>query len=298
MLYEIRHITTYHYETAAASARCALRLTPRVDKEQALLDHGLEITPYAQTSERVDFFGNRVVAARVEQPLRRLRVAALARVRVERAAQPAAALTPVWEDVRRMVEESQSLGSDSPVHGLYPTRLVRLDDAVTAYARESFPARRPILEAAADLMRRIRADFRYEPDATAVSTPLREAFERRVGVCQDFAHIMIAGLRGLGLSALYVSGYIRTIPPPGRPRLVGADASHAWVNVWCGPDWGWLGLDPTNAIPAGDDHIILAVGGDYADVSPVDGVFLGSGGQDLDVSVDVAPIADGAARET
>ncbi len=123
-----------------------------------------------------------------------------------------------------------------------------------------------------------------------MTTSPAEAFAARRGVCQDFAHVMIAGLRGLGLPALYVSGYIRTIPPPGKPRLAGADASHAWVAVWCGPSFGWLGLDPTNAIPEGDDHIVVARGRDYADVPPVDGVILSYGGHDLEVSVDVAPV--------
>ena len=148
----------------------------------------------------------------------------------------------------------------------------------------------PIYEAAAELSKRIHADFAYDSEATEVSTTPAEAFAARRGVCQDFAHVMIAGLRGLGLPALYVSGYIRTFPPPGKPRLVGADASHAWVAVWCGPSFGWLGLDPTNAIPEGDDHIVLARGRDYADVPPVDGVILSYGGHELEVSVDVAPV--------
>ena len=133
-------------------------------------------------------------------------------------------------------------------------------------------------------------DFAYDSKATEVDTPPAEAFARRRGVCQDFAHVMIAALRGLGLPALYVSGYIRTIPPAGKPRLAGADASHAWVSVWCGPAFGWFGLDPTNAIPEGDDHVVVARGRDYADVPPVDGVVLSSGGRDLEVEVDVIPI--------
>ena len=291
MRYEVRHVTTYRYGSAASSARCALRLTPIEDREQSVLDSAIEVTPPARLNERVDFFGNRVVFARIDEPLRTLRVAAYAQVSVERAPPPFAAAPPAWEEVRTSLSQSRSLDARSPIHGLFPSRLVQPHPAVTDYARESFTRGRPMLEAADALMRRIREDFRYQPESTLVSTPLIEAFERRIGVCQDFAHIMIAGLRGLGLSALYVSGYIRTIPPPGRPRLVGADASHAWVNVWCGRDWGWLGLDPTNAIAAGNDHIVLAIGRDYADVSPLEGVFLGSGAQELDVSVDVAPLA-------
>ena len=138
-------------------------------------------------------------------------------------------------------------------------------------------------------MRRMRDDFTYDAEATDVSTPIAAAFEGRHGVCQDFTHIMIAALRGLGLPAAYVSGYLRTIPPPGRPRLEGADATHAWVNLWCGPQDGWVGFDPTNAILARDDHITLAIGRDYADVAPVDCIILSAGAQTLDVDVDVIP---------
>ena len=143
-------------------------------------------------------------------------------------------------------------------------------------ARRAFPPGRPILDGAADLMPRIRADFVYDPEATDVSTPLDEAFEKRHGVCQDFAHVMIAGLRGLGLPAAYVSGYLRTLPPPGKPRLEGADATHAWVSLWCGAELGWVGFDPTNALAGRRTTTSSsAVGRDYADVSPIDGIILG-----------------------
>src|SRR5205085_8279558 len=143
-----------------------------------------------------------------------------------------------------------------------------------------------ILAGAVDLMHRIRTEFRYDPKATVISTPLDEVFAKRHGVCQDFAHVMIAGLRGLGLPAAYVSGYLRTIPPPGKPRLQGADATHAWVRVWLGSRLGWVGLDPTNAIPERNDHVVLAVGRDYSDVAPVDGILFGAGGQKISVRVD------------
>jgi transglutaminase-like putative cysteine protease len=136
-------------------------------------------------------------------------------------------------------------------------------------------------------MHRIRTEFKYDPKATVISTPLKEVFEKRHGVCQDFAHVMIAGLRGLGLPAAYVSGYLRTIPPPGKPRLQGADATHAWVSLWCGPGIGWVGFDPTNDILVENDHIVLAVGRDFSDVSPVDGIIVGSRKQKLSVAVDV-----------
>jgi transglutaminase-like putative cysteine protease len=162
---------------------------------------------------------------------------------------------------------------------------------VTKYVGQSFIPERPVLEAGLELINRINADFGYDPGASEVSTPLVEAFDARHGVCQDFAHIMISGLRGLGLPAAYVSGYLRTLPPPGMPRLQGADATHAWVSLWCGHEFGWIDLDPTNAVAVVDDHIAVAIGRDYADVSPVDGVILGSGRQKLSIEVDVVPIA-------
>jgi transglutaminase-like putative cysteine protease len=188
---------------------------------------------------------------------------------------PAPGLTPAWESVRREAAAAHSLASDSPVHRLYPSRRVPFHAPATDYARASFPPGRPILEGAADLMTRIKADFSFDPTATAVSTPLAEAFAKRRGVCQDFAHIMIAGLRGLGLPAAYVSGFLRTVPRPGTVRLEGADAMHAWIMVWCGAA-GWWGLDPPVA-DRKEDHVVLAIGRDYADVAPISGVVLASG---------------------
>jgi len=209
---------------------------------------------------------------------------------------PAALLanaSPDWEVVAAKAIAETALDAASPVHFLFPSPRVALADSVTGYARESFVAGRPIVDAARDLARRIRKDFKYHPNSTEVSTPLETAFTQRRGVCQDFAHIMIAGLRGLGVPAAYVSGYIRTIATAGAPRLEGADASHAWVSVWCGHEIGWFGIDPTNAIDVGNDHIVVAVGRDFADVSPIYGVFLGSGAQELEVGVDVIPVTEG-----
>ncbi len=290
MIYEIRHITTYKYEATVATATCALRLLPRDDDGQKTLDSGLEITPRpVEAIERRDFFGNRVASVRIDAPHRELRIAALSRVSVRRPSPPAAGLTPAWETIRTAAPAVRSLQSDSPAHFLFASRQISLHAPATEWASSSFSHGRPILEAASDLMRRIHRDFTYQKAATEVSTTVAEAFDTRKGVCQDFAHVMIAALRGLGLPASYVSGYIRTQPPPGKARLVGADASHAWVSVWCGPEFGWLGLDPTNNQLIGDDHIVVASGRDYADVSPIDGVFVGSGAHQLNVSVDVRP---------
>jgi transglutaminase-like putative cysteine protease len=197
--------------------------------------------------------------------------------------------SPQWEAVRAETYASEDMSPASPVHFIYPSRQVSFDPGITAYARESFAPARPIRAGAEELMRRIKADFTYQPGATTVTTTPAAAFAQRSGVCQDFAHVMIAGLRGLGLPACYVSGFLRTVPRPGTVRLEGADAMHAWVMVWCGAA-GWWGLDPTNALIASEDHVTLAVGRDYADVAPIDGVVLASGEQRLTTAVDVIPI--------
>jgi transglutaminase-like putative cysteine protease len=176
------------------------------------------------------------------------------------------------------------------VHHIFPSRLVPILPAIRDYAAQSFSPGRPVLAGGVDLMARIKADFAYDPTATDVTTPTADAFALKRGVCQDFAHVMIAGLRALGLPAAYVSGYLRTEPAPGQPRLEGADASHAWVSLWCDDAAGWQGIDPTNGVRTGIDHIALAIGRDYADVAPVDGVIVASGGHSLEVSVDVTPL--------
>jgi transglutaminase-like putative cysteine protease len=295
VIYDISHVTTYTYEASVASTRCAIRLTPRDSRGQRVLSSRIEAAPALDsTREHVDFFGNRVVEAMIREAHAKLRVSMSARVEVDRDGPPAAALTPPWESVARAAASIRWLAADSPVHALFPSRLAPLYAPATDYARVSFTPGRPALEGADELMRRIKADFAYDPEATEVATPLAEAFARRGGVCQDFAHIMIAGLRGLGLPAAYVSGYIRTLPAPGQARLEGADASHAWVAVWCGDPFGWIHLDPTNAMYADDNHIVVAIGRDYADVSPIDGVIVGAGQQRLDVAVDIRAVSGGA----
>lgn len=295
MIYDITHVTTYSYEAPVAAARCALRLLPRDDAGQRVVFGRIDITPAPHDwRERVDFYGNRVAEAQLDAPHVKLGIAMSARVRVERAAPPAEALTPPWEVVRAEALETPSLGPDAPAHFIFPSRLAPLYEPATAYARESFPPGRPMLAGAVELMRRIHRDFLYDPNATHVAMPLAQAFDKRSGVCQDFTHIMIAALRGLGLPAAYVSGYIRTIPPPGAVKLEGADASHAWISVWCGREFGWLGVDPTNAILALNDHVVIARGRDYADVSPIDGVIFAAGKQKLDVRVSVTPIEEAA----
>ena len=290
MIYDIKHVTLYEYGSTVTYSNCALRLLPREEPGQVVYASALDIAPAPErTAERICFFGNRVTWITIESAHRTLTVSTKTSVEIHRDPPPAGAATPPWEAVRDAAFAARALDPDAPAHYLHESRFVPQFEPATAYALESFAPGRPVLEGAKELMHRIRVEFRYDPKATVVSTPLSEAFEKRHGVCQDFAHIMISGLRGLGLPARYVSGYIRTVPPPGKKRLEGADATHAWVSVWCGPQHGWVGLDPTNDIMIGDDHIILAKGRDYADISPVAGIILGSKEQDVDVKVDVIP---------
>ncbi|TCT07972.1 transglutaminase-like putative cysteine protease [Aquabacter spiritensis] len=292
MLYDIRQTTTYSYGAPVRAARQVMRMTP-VDRgpHQHVIANMLDTRPAPSEAEHgTDFFGNAICYVTFDTPHERLDITMRARIEVRGTVLPDAMTTPIVDLVRSAALTAFDLGPDSPVHGLFPTRSVPLDPAITEWTAESCAADRPILAAALDVMHRIKETFTYEPGATDVATLPAQAFAARAGVCQDFAHVMIAGLRGVGIPARYVSGYLRTIPPPGQPRLAGADATHAWVEVWCGVDLGWVGLDPTNAIPVGEDHIILAIGRDYSDVSPVDGVIVASGEHQLAVGVDVIPV--------
>lgn len=288
MIYDIRHVTTYSYESTVSFARCSLRLEPSTGDGQQLVSHSVDIRPRpSERNVRRDFFGTHTESILIETAHRHLRIDSRSRVSVARTAPGRDAPSPSWENIRDVAFEATSLGPASPVGYVFASSLVPVQAPVTAYAAASFARDTGIVAGAADLMRRIRNDFKYDPKATVISTPLREVFEKRHGVCQDFAHVMIAGLRGLGLPAAYVSGYLRTIPPAGQPRLQGADATHAWVSVWCGAGIGWIGFDPTNDLLVENDHIILAVGRDFSDVSPVDGIIAGSRKQKLGVAVDV-----------
>jgi transglutaminase-like putative cysteine protease len=288
VIYEITHLTRYTYGATVDLTNGVLRLIPVSNDFQSLERFRLDTTPPClPPAERVDPFGNRVLGLRIEKPHRELLVTALSRVRVDR--RPVPAETPSWESVANEALDVGSLASGSPAAALYPSRRIPVIDDATHYARKSFSAGRPICEAALELANRIRSDFVYDPEATEVSTPVPAAFEQRRGVCQDFANIMIAALRGLTLPALYISGYIRTIPPPGKERL-GADASHAWVSLWCGSVLGWVGYDPTNALTVRNDHIEIARGRDYSDASPIESMVLSYGSHDLEVTVDVLPV--------
>jgi len=295
MIYDIRQTTTYSYASPVTYSRHVLRLTPIDRAGQRVHAAALDIAPAPiERREGGDFFGNRMTSIELDQPHDTLSVRVAARVAVKHDALAAAYVTPdatpPWEDVRHSAFASVDLTPNSPTHYLFASRQVSLDPEIRAYAAESFSPGRPVLAAAIDLMRRIKADFVYEIGATTASTTPPMSFALRRGVCQDFAHIMISGMRGLGLPAAYVSGYLRTGQSPHGDKLAGADAMHAWLLAWCGETAGWIGLDPTNGIFAGEDHVVLAIGRDYADVAPIDGVIFASGGQRLAVSVSVTPV--------
>jgi transglutaminase-like putative cysteine protease len=289
VIYEVTHVTRYIYGATVELTNGILRLTPVSRDGQMLGRFDLETAPPClPPRERIDPFGNRVLSLRIEKPHRELLLTAASRVLVDRPPDPGE--SPSWEDVAAEALSIDSLASGRPAVALYPSRRIPLFDEAVAYARKSFASRRTIHEAAMELASRIRSDFVYDPEATEVSTPAPAAFQQRRGVCQDFANIMIAALRGLALPALYVSGYIRTVPPPGKERLAGADASHAWVSLWCGSELGWLGFDPTNAVFVRNDHIEIARGRDYSDASPIESMVVSSGSHRLEVTVDVVPV--------
>ncbi len=289
MIYDVRQLTVCSYATPVARARHVLRLTPMSRDGERVSVAALQIVPEpAHRREGQDFFGNRLTWIEVDTPHETLTVKLSARVTVD--AEPVPQETPPWEMVREAAFGTSDIGPLSPAHFLFPSRMVSLDPEIRDYVRVSFPPGRPILGAAAELIARIKADMIYEIGATTVTTTPPMSFALRRGVCQDFAHIMISGLRGIGLPAAYVSGYLRTTPRGVAPRLQGADAMHAWVMLWCGAEAGWIGFDPTNAVLAQEDHVMLAVGRDYTDVAPLDGVIFGSGGQRIAVSVNVIPV--------
>jgi transglutaminase-like putative cysteine protease len=291
VIYDMRQTTTCRYATPVARARHVLRLTPVSRDGERVHVAALQIIPEpANRREGQDFFGNRLTSIEVDEPHETLTVKLSARVAVDALVEPAPLTTPAWEAVREEAFATSDIGPLSPAHFLFPSRMVSLDPEIRDYVRQSFAPGRPVLDAAIELNGRMKSDIIYDTGATTVTTTPPMSFALRRGVCQDFAHIMISGLRGIGLPAAYVSGYLRTVPRVDAPRLQGADAMHAWVMLWCGSEAGWIGLDPTNAVLASDEHVVLAVGRDYTDVAPMDGVIFGSGGQQIDVAVSVTPV--------
>jgi len=288
--YRITHTTTYAYGEPVSLCQNVAHLTPRPSPRQRAERTVVTVTPEpAVFEERLDYFGNPVTYFTVQELHSELvvRVAHRVAVRPDPAVPTA---TPPWEEVRDRVRRDRSRAWLDAYQYAFDSRSVAAGPTAAAFAGPSFPPGRPVLDAALDLTRRLHAEFVYDAKATTLATPVAEVFETRRGVCQDFAHVQLAGLRSMGLAARYVSGYLSTVAPPGRPRLVGADATHAWVSVFCG-DAGWVDLDPTNNQVPADRHVLLAWGRDYEDVSPLKGVILGGGRHEVKVSVDVTPVA-------
>lgn len=311
MLLRVIHETVYEYDPAVSNAQHVAHLRPIDTAAQRLLQHILHIDPpAAQCTQVVDVFGNTRTFFSLPFTHESLRVRAESLLET----QPAAACEdeseseerdepagPAWEAVRDCLRYHRAAAYESAAEFVFASPYIPRHADFVAYARPSFTPGRALLPAARDLMARIHDDFTYSASATDVGTPALEALAMRRGVCQDFAHIMIACLRGMGLAARYVSGYLLTQPPPGQPRLVGSDASHAWVAVWVpgpavqGSSGAWHDLDPTNNRAPGEDYVTLAVGRDYADVSPLRGVIHGGARHELLVAVTVAPVDEPAA---
>jgi transglutaminase-like putative cysteine protease len=290
MKLRVVHKTTYSYGDPVTTSHHEARLAPRDGEGQRTLAHELVITPEpASRRRRFDYFGNRAVHFSLSEPHRTLEVRATSTIEVRPLRPPELDDTPPWESVRDTLRADRKRDLLDAYQMTFDSPFVVQSQELREYAAASFEPGRPALEAVRELVHRIYKDFTYDARATEVSTPLAEVFRLRRGVCQDFAHLAIGCLRAQGLPARYVSGYLMTRPPPGKPKLVGADASHAWFATFV-PEYGWVDFDPTNDLLPADEHVSVAFGRDFSDVTPIRGVILGGGQHQLSVAVDVDPI--------
>jgi transglutaminase-like putative cysteine protease len=288
MVYRISHVTSYEYSEAVSICHNEARLTPRATDRQRVLRSQLFVEPaVASLEQETDYFGNVVHWFSLQEAHTRLSVTAMSEVDVKRFEPPAAALSGPWEAARDKLRTAPSPEALVAYELTFESAHVKLEPELAEYARASFARGRPLLDAALDLTRRIHADFEYDPGSTTVATPPKDVLKARRGVCQDFAHLEIAMLRSLGLSARYVSGYVYNRPREGERVLTGADASHAWLGLYV-PGFGYVDLDPTNGVIPSDEHVTLAWGRDFSDASPLKGVILGGGAHQLTVAVEVA----------
>ena len=292
MIYRVVHVTEYAYADPVATSHHLLHLAPRDTDRQICRHDALSVSPGPSSqAERLDHFGNRTTYFEVQEPHRQLIVESRREVELLPLPSPPAGGGPEWETARDLVRQPTDTTLLDACEMTYASPFVRMSDDVAAFAAPSFPRRRPLLDAVADLTHRIHVDLAYDQAATNVSTPVDEVLRLRRGVCQDFTHLEIACLRAMGLPARYVSGYLVTMPVPGKPKLVGADASHAWLAVFC-PGIGWVPTDPTNDVVPDQRHITVAWGRDFGDVTPMRGVIIGGSRHDLRVSVDVSPVGE------
>jgi transglutaminase-like putative cysteine protease len=289
MRYRICHVTRYRYADAVSNSQHDLHLLPRELTRQHCLSAQLSIRPEPIVCrERTDYFGNRATHVVLATPHSELTATADSLVEVAPASAIRADEDLAWERTSQAIDVHDLHAQEMA----FPSPFVRPSPDIRAYAQPSFSPGRPLLSACLDLMTRIHRDFIYDPRATTIATPLGEVLEKRRGVCQDFAHLMIACLRSLDLAARYVSGYMVTSPPPGQPRMQGTDATHAWLSVYSSR-FGFVDLDPTNDTMVGNTHITLALGRDFGDVTPLRGVIHGGARHDLHVAVDVMPEGEG-----
>lgn len=292
MIYRLIHATTYTYADPVALCHNEVHLTPREATHQVCRSHRLTVTPEPATSvRRIDYFGNPLTQFSIESAHDHLSLRAVSKIEVMPIQLPNPEQTPPWEQVRDRLRKDLNPTWLDAYQFAFESPDVNMPPELLEFARQCFPPGCPILVGLKTLTARIYDTFEYDSTATHVRTRVDEAFAIKRGVCQDFSHIQIGCLRSLGLAARYVSGYLRTIPPPGKPRLVGADASHAWVSAFCG-ELGWIDVDPTNNLVCATDHITLAWGRDYGDVCPIKGVFIGGGRHTMTVSVDVLPLTE------
>jgi len=283
MLYDVTHTTTYRYTAPVSLCHNLVHLQPRGTPRQTCRQSDISVSPTPRgIQQQRDYFGNPVAIFTIEEPHRQLEISARHRIEVQPAAPIAA--SPAWETVR---DQLRNVAAMEATAFLFDSMYIQRRDELADYAAPSFAPARSLHEAVLDLSARIHREFKYDAEATTIATPLSEVLANRHGVCQDFAHLVIGCLRSLGLAARYVSGYLRTHAPT---RLVGADASHAWLSVYCG-DSGWFDVDPTNNLVPSDQHVIMAWGRDYDDVSPIKGVILGGGTHTMAVAVEVKPVA-------
>jgi transglutaminase-like putative cysteine protease len=291
LLYDLSLHMGYIYDTPASGARHIMRLMPlSLPDRQRLVAGSIKVSPTPdEQSNFVDFFEHPATAFMVRAPHEKLDIRMQARVQVE-SSSIAADFSPLLTRLPDELAGVWSLKPGSPHHFLGNSPRLTETRAISDYAKQALEPSRTVLQIATALCARIHRDFTYDSDATTVDTTPLEAFRLKRGVCQDFSHVMILALRSLGIPAGYVSGFLRTLPPPGKERLEGADAMHAWVRVWCGTTLGWVELDPTNDISAGSDHIVVAYGRDYSDVAPVIGVLKSYGSQRSVQAVDVIPL--------
>lgn len=302
MTYNITHITEYFYGDPVPLCHNLVHLKPRDIARQTLLSHTLQITPSPLVrADRVDFFGNLTTWFSVQEPHDRMRIVSKSLIEVKNFEPPSGFWWPAWDEVKRMLTERRDRDFLDARQFAFASPHISTGAELAEYARADFAPGRPMMECVTELTQRIHKEFKFDKHVTTIGTPVEEVLRHRHGVCQDFAHLQIACLRSLGLAARYVSGYLRTLPPPGQERLVGSDASHAWVSVFF-PDYGWIDFDPTNGIIPSSGHITLAWARDYSDISPVKGVVVGGRRHSLRVSVDVEPLSakekrDGKAPE-